>query len=132
MSTPLQFLDFCVVDTETTGGSAAYNSVIDVAAYHYRDGIVLGKYQSLINPGRPIPAWITGLTGIDDSMVKHAPRFHEIADDLRRFLEKGLFVAHNASFDYRFIQFEFLRLKQEWQRPTLCTVRLARKLFPEL
>ncbi len=129
--TPSQ-LDYVVVDTETTGGSAPHNRIIDIAAYHVSDGIILGKYQTLINPGRPIPPWITALTGIDDDMVKHAPRFGDIAAELRNFLNKGVFVAHNAAFDYRFIQCEFARLEQEWERSKLCTVRLARKLYPEL
>ena len=124
--------DYCEVDTETTGGSAEFSRIIDIAAYHVRDGIVLGKFQSLLNPGRPIPPWITALTGIDDSMARHAPTFNEIAGDLRGFLEKGVFVAHNVNFDYRFVQCEYGRLGETWERPKLCTVRLVRRLYPEL
>ncbi len=124
--------DYCVVDTETTGGNAELSRVIDIAVYHVRDGIVLGKFQSLLNPGRPIPQWITMLTGIDDSMVKDAPTFDQIAGPLKEFLDRGVFVAHNASFDYRFIQCEYGRLGEKWERPKLCTVRMARKLYPEL
>jgi len=124
--------DFCVVDTETTGGNAAFNRIIDIAAFHVRDGIVLGKFQSLLNPGRPIPEWITALTGIDDAMVKNAPTFPEIANDLRRFLDKGVFAAHNAGFDYGFIKWEFNRVGHLWERPKVCTLRMARKLYPEL
>lgn len=124
--------DFVVVDTETTGGSAALGRVIDVAAFHVRDGIVLGKFQTLLNPGRPIPSWITMLTGIDDSMVKFSPTFPEIAGDLRRFLEKGVFAAHNVGFDYSFIKCEFERLGEAWERPKVCTLRIARKMYPEL
>lgn len=130
--TALVELDYCVVDTETTGGRASINRVIDVAVFHFRDGIVLDKYQTLINPGRPIPPWITALTGIDDDMVRHAPRFEEIAGDLKNFLEKGTFVAHNAPFDYKFIYHEFLRVGEEWKRPHLCTLKLARRLFADL
>lgn len=132
MSIPLVELDYCVVDTETTGGKAEACRIIDIAAYHVRDGIVLGKFQTLLNPGGSIPPWITGLTGIDDGMVKHAPKFREVAAELRRFLEKGVFVAHNVPFDYRFVQCEYERLEEKWERPTLCTLRLARKLYPEL
>src|SRR5688572_4194562 len=103
-------VDFCVVDTETTGGMAATHRVIDVAAFHVRDGIVMDRFSTLINPGRAIPPWISLFTGITDDMVKHAPSFHEVAEPLRRFLDRGVFVAHNAMFDYKFLRFEFERL----------------------
>ena len=125
-------IDFCVLDTETSGGRAVDDRVIEVAAFHYRDGIILDRFHSLINPGRPIPSWITDLTGIDDAMVASAPRFEAIADPLRIFLDRGVFVAHNAGFDYGFLQREFARMGQVWNRPRLCTVKLARQLLPEL
>jgi DNA polymerase-3 subunit epsilon len=125
-------VDFCVVDTETTGGRAALHRVIEVAAFHVRDGIVLDRFSTLINPGRAIPPWISFFTGITDDMVKSAPSFPEVAQELRRFLDRGVFVAHNAPFDYNFIRAEFERVGETWMRPNLCTVRLARKLFPEL
>ena len=125
-------VDFIVLDTETTGGRAEESRIIEVAAFHYRDGIILDKFHSLLHPGGPIPPWITALTGIDDAMVKDAPRFADIAGALRAFLDRGVFVAHNAPFDYSFLQAEFARLGQTWQSPKLCTVRLARHLFPEL
>ncbi|MCG3204699.1 MAG: DNA polymerase III PolC-type [Elusimicrobia bacterium] len=132
MPTPILEADYCVVDTETTGGKAEENRIIDIAVYHVRDGIVLGQFRTLLNPGCPIPSWITALTGIDDAMVRGAPRFLDVAPDLKRFLEKGVFVAHNVPFDYRFIQCEFDRLNEHWERPALCTLKLARKLYPEL
>jgi DNA polymerase-3 subunit epsilon len=125
-------VDFCVVDTETTGGRAELHRVIEVAAFHVRDGIVMDRFTSLINPGRAVPLWISVFTGITDEMVKDAPTFPEIAAPLRRFLERGVFVAHNAPFDYKFLRVEFERLGENWQRPKLCTVRMARKLYPEL
>lgn len=125
-------LEFCVVDTETTGGSGVNDRIIDIAVFRVRDGIILEKFQSLINPGVPIPSWITGLTGIDDSMVKHAPRFGEISEPLFQILSKGIFSAHNAGFDFPFVQQEFLRAGQIFCSPTVCTVRLARHLYPEL
>lgn len=125
-------VDFCVVDTETTGGMASLHRIIEVAAFHVRDGIVLDKFSTLLNPGRTIPPWISLFTGITDEMVRHAPAFTDIADDLRRFLDRGVFVAHNAMFDYRFLHSEFARVGTSWQRPQLCTVRMARRLFPDL
>ncbi len=128
----LSELDFCVLDTETTGGKAENSRVIEVAAFHYRDGIILDKFHTLLHPGERIPFWITALTGIDDRMVADAPRFHEIAPKLKEFLSRGVFVAHNAAFDYSFIQAEFARLGETWEASRLCTVKMARHLFPEL
>ncbi|MFN0118547.1 MAG: exonuclease domain-containing protein [Elusimicrobiota bacterium] len=125
-------LDFCVVDTETTGGKAENEHVIDIAAFHYRDGIIFDKFQTLINPGKAIPSWITQLTGISNEMVTNAPTFSEIAIPLAEFLNKGVFVAHNAAFDYSFIKSEYARVGMGWERPKLCTVRMARHLYPEL
>lgn len=132
MTIPLHEIDFCVVDTETTGGSPAFNRVIDVAVFHFRGGTIIEKFETLINPGRSIPAWITNLTGINDDMVRNAPTFAEIAGPLLNFLSRGIFTAHNAPFDYGFIQHEYARLGQIFARPQLCTVRLARKLYPDL
>lgn len=128
----LDEMDFCVIDTETTGGKAEDNRIIDVAVMRVRDGIILEKFQTLVNPRRPIPAWITMLTGIDDDMVRGAPTFDEIAGPLRIVLEKGVFAAHNAAFDYGFVRCEYDRLGQSFDRPSLCTLRMARLLCPEL
>jgi DNA polymerase III subunit epsilon len=130
--TTLAEIPFCVVDTETTGGRAELHRVSDVAVFVVQDGIILDRFQTLLNPGRPIPEWITMLTGIDDSMVKNAPTFADIAPVLRDKLAKGVFVAHNVGFDRRFLQEEFARLGDEWRSEDLCTLRLARHLFPEL
>jgi DNA polymerase-3 subunit epsilon len=125
-------IDFCVVDTETTGGKAEHNRIIEVAVFHVRDGIILDKFHTLINPGIKIPTWITALTGIDDSMVKNAPSFQEISSSLLKFLNRGVFVAHNAAFDFPFVQHEFARLGESFVQPTLCTLKLARRMYPEL
>jgi DNA polymerase-3 subunit epsilon len=106
--------------------------VIDVAVFRFKGGEIMGKFQSLINPGRPIPQWITAFTGIDDDMVKNAPSFSEIAEPLYEFLSNGIFTAHNAGFDYGFLQSEFIRAGRPLVRPQCCTLRLARRLMPEL
>jgi DNA polymerase-3 subunit epsilon len=125
-------VDFCVVDTETTGGRAAENRVIDIAIVRYRDGIIYERFHTLINPERPIPAWITMLTGINDDMVRHAPTFREIAPLVRSVLGRGYFTAHNAPFDHGFLKHEFLRIGEDFTNPMICTVKLARRLLPEL
>src|SRR5262249_12074619 len=80
---------------------------------------------------KPIPAAITGLTGITDEMVGAAPTFAEIAAELQRRLDGRLLIAHNARFDYHFLRAEFRRLGIEFSATVLCTVRLSRHLFPE-
>ncbi len=83
-------------------------------------------------PGRPVPAGITALTGIDNEMLHDAPPFEDVAAELRARLEGRVFVAHNVRFDYGFIRREFARLGSEWRAPNLCTVRLSRALYPEM
>jgi DNA polymerase-3 subunit epsilon len=132
LRTPLQEVSFCVLDTETTGGHAQFDRVIDVGVFRLQGGEVIEKFNSLINPGRPIPEWITHLTGINNEMVERAPEFKDIAFQLQDFLTRGVFTAHNAGFDYGFIQNEFSRIAVRYESPQVCTVRLARQLLPEL
>lgn len=131
---PLRQGDFVVVDVETTGGSpASGHRITEVAAVCVSGGEIREAWSSLVNPERPIPYNITLLTGISNQMVADAPRFLEIASVLAPLLGGRVFVAHNAGFDWRFVSAEMERslgvLPVERQ---LCTVRLARKLLPEL
>ncbi len=131
----LRALEYVVVDTETTGGSALRgHRVTEVAAVRMAyDGTVLEEFSSLVNPERPIPAFISSLTNITWEMVRDAPRFEEIAPAVARILEGGVFVAHNAAFDWRFLSWELERATGvPLQAPVLCTVRLARKVVPEV
>ena len=128
----LSEIDFCVIDTETTGGNAGTDRIIDVAVFRFRGGMILEKYQTLLNPGRPIPAWISMLTGINDDMVRNAPRFEDVAGPLKSILSKGVFTAHNVRFDYGFVEGEFARLGEPFESEQCCTLRLARRLLPEL
>ncbi|MBA3854781.1 MAG: hypothetical protein C0503_10205 [Gemmatimonas sp.] len=133
----LHTLPFVVVDVETTGGQPwGSDRVTEVAAVYVDGDRVEVAFESLINPGRPIPWHITRLTGISDAMVREAPRFEDIAGEFAAHLVGRVFVAHNASFDFGFLDAEFSRVA-----PTplgtlvtgqLCTVRLARKLLSHL
>ena len=131
----LRGLEYVVVDVETTGGSAAGGDrITEFAAMRIAyDGTVLEEMSTLINPERPIPAFISGLTNISWDMVRDAPPFREIAVDVERMLCGRVFVAHNASFDWRFVTHEIERA-DAIVPPTrvLCTVRLARKVLPEV
>jgi DNA polymerase III epsilon subunit family exonuclease len=126
--------EWVVVDVETTGGSPQQgHRVTEVAAVWVTAGEVTRTFSTLVNPERRIPPMITGLTGISDQMVRDAPRFHEIAPRVMTALRGRVFVAHNAPFDWRFLTTEMDRaLGRQMDGRQLCTVRLARKLLPEL
>lgn len=126
---------FVVVDVETTGTSHGNGDrVTEVAAVVVERGTIEDAFQSLVNPGRPIPWRITELTGISDAMVAGAPSFGEIANDLARVLEARTFVAHNAPFDWGFLSMEFTRAGRHdvLAGAPLCTVRMARRLLAHL
>jgi DNA polymerase III subunit epsilon len=123
---------YAIVDIETTGGYAENHRITEIAIYHH-DGLqITNSFSTLINPGRNIPYYITGLTGISTEMVLDAPTFEEIAKDVHTFLEGKVFVAHNAHFDYSFLKKEFENAGINWQAKKLCTVRLSRKIIPGL
>lgn len=123
---------YVVVDIETTGGRAPLHRVTEIGAVKMRGGEIVDRWQSLVNPERPIPATITRLTGITNEMVAEAPVFAEIADDFAAFMEEGVFVAHNVRFDYGFLSSEFARLDKRFRHPTLCTCQSMRKLYKGL
>ncbi len=123
---------FAIIDVETTGGGIAGNRITEICIALLRDGEIVDKYTTLINPERDIPQYITALTGIDDQMVANAPRFFEVAQQIEEFTQNAIFVAHNVSFDYNVIRGEYQLLGQHYNRKKLCTVRLSRKLIPGL
>ena len=127
-------LSYVVVDVETTGMQpAAGDRITEIAAVVVRDGAVADRFETLINPERPIPPMITALTHISWSMVKDAPRFRDVCGELLRFLEGHVFVAHNAEFDWRFVSAEVTRATgRRLTGRRLCTVRLARRVLPHL
>ena len=121
---------YAVIDTETTGGTPRFSRLTDISIFITDGEQVLDEFSSLINPGIPIPPFITQLTGIDDEMVAGAPRFEEIAKQIVEITENTVFVAHNVNFDYGMLQHEFASLRYTYDRKKLCTVRLARKFLP--
>lgn len=126
--------EWAVVDVETTGVSPDRGDrVTEIAAVRVTGGEVRDHFCTLVNPERPIPARITGLTGITNRMVADAPRFREVAHRVAGAMEGRVFVAHNASFDWRFVRAEMDRATGRVpEGRQLCTVRLARKLLPHL
>ena len=121
---------YAIIDIETTGQSAKNGKITEVAIFIHNGYEVTDSFSSLINPECYIPGFITNLTGIDNEMVRTAPKFYEVARRIVEITESKVFVAHNVSFDYRFIQEEFKRLGYDYQRETMCTVRMGRKFLP--
>lgn len=130
---PLAGLSYVVVDVETTGGNPPYHRITEIAAVVVKNGEIHDVFETLVNPERPIPPFITNLTNISWSMVKDAPRFADIAPRIMQSLEGNVFVAHNAAFDWKFVCAEMNRASgNALVGRRLCTVRLARRLLPHL
>ncbi len=121
---------YTIIDIETTGGSPKTDKITEIAIITHDGHTVVREYSTLINPERTIPPYITGLTGITNEMVADAPCFYEVAKEIIDHTEGHIFVAHNVNFDYNFIKEEFRQLGYTFQRDTLCTVKLSRKLLP--
>jgi DNA polymerase-3 subunit epsilon len=130
----LSSLSFVVVDVETTGGRAEHGDrITEIAAVTVRDGKIVDIFETLVNPERSIPPFITRLTNISWEMVRDKSPFRDVADDVMRVLDGNVFVAHNANFDWRFVSAEVARSTgRELTGRRLCTVRLSRRLLPQL
>lgn len=134
IGTPLGDMRFVVVDVETTGGGFySGHRITEFAAVTVCRGEIENVFETLVNPERSIPPYISKLTNITWDMVKDAPRFRDVGDRIIRALEGKVFVAHNAGFDWRFVTAEVQRATGRYlDGPQLCTVRLARKLLTQL
>lgn len=129
LGTPLAHVTFVVVDLETTGGSPVDCAITEIGAVKVRGGEVLGEFATLVNPGEPIPAVISVLTGITDAMVAGAPRINVALPSFLEFVGDAVLVAHNARFDVGFLRAAADRLGIDWPRYRVVdTVHLARQL----
>ncbi|MEO7966722.1 MAG: 3'-5' exonuclease [Gemmatimonadaceae bacterium] len=131
---PLREMRFAVVDVETTGSSpASADRITEIAIVHVSGGEVTQAFETLVNPERGIPPAIVALTQITWEMVRDAPTFSRVANDVLSGLRERVFVAHNAAFDWRFVSSELARASGlQLSGDRLCTVRLARALLPQL
>ncbi len=126
-------MDFTIVDIETTGLSAYYHKITEIAALKYEDGEVVGEFSTLVNPEVRIPRFITRLTGIDDDMVRDKPKIKEVMPRFHSFLGDSPFVAHAATFDYKFLDHALWKnMGLNLDNHKICTCRLARRLLPQL
>jgi DNA polymerase III subunit epsilon len=132
MRASLAEIPFVVVDLETTGGSALFDRVLEVAAIRVQNGVIQDRFDRLVEPGMPIPPFVTRITGINSALVRGKPSFDSLLPDLRRLFEGAVVVAHNASFDCNFLANAFKRTGLPWEGERLCTLRLARRLIPGL
>lgn len=129
----LSSLSYVVVDVETTGGQPPSHRVTEFASVIVRDGKIADVFETLVNPQRPIPPFVTKLTKISPQMVRNAPTFSAIVPRVLDALEGNVFVAHNATYDWHFVSHEVARASgARLVGPRLCTVRLAKSLLPQL
>jgi DNA polymerase III subunit epsilon len=120
----------CFIDVETTGVNALYGRIIEIGLLKVTDGKLVKEYRTLLNPRMYLDPFIESMTGIHPDDLEKAPYFEDIADELSYLLEDSIFVAHNARFDYGFIRSEFKRMGRKYRSPHMCTVKLARLLYP--
>lgn len=119
------------VDIETNGGNGERGRITEIALLRVEGGEIIDQFSSLVNPGSPIPHWITRLTGITNNDLVHAPYFDEIAENINRIMKDAIFVAHNVRFDFSFIKRQLEACGYEFRPKLFCTVRLSRAIYPE-
>ena len=122
---------YAILDIETTGGQFNEEGITEIAIYKFDGHEVVDQFISLVNPEKPIQPFVVKLTGINNAMLRSAPKFYEVAKRIIEMTEGCVIVAHNASFDYRILKTEFRRLGFDFKKQTLCTVELSKKLIPE-
>jgi DNA polymerase III subunit epsilon len=121
---------YAILDIETTGGQFNEEGITEIAIYKFNGHEVVDQFISLVNPEKEIQPFVVKLTGINNAMLRSAPKFYEVAKRIIEITQDCIVVAHNSSFDYRILRTEFKRLGYDYIRPTLCTVELSKKLIP--
>jgi len=122
---------YAIIDIETTGGKFNEEGITEIAIHKFDGKKVIDKFISLVNPEKEIQPFVVKLTGINNKMLRTAPKFHEVAKRIVEITEDTVIVAHNAQFDYRILRTECRRLGYNFERKTLCTVDLSKSLLPE-
>ncbi|WP_010227801.1 exonuclease domain-containing protein [Gillisia marina] len=121
---------YAILDIETTGGKYNEEGITEIAIYKFDGSKVVDQFISLVNPEQPIQPFVVGLTGINNDMLRNAPKFYEVAKRIVEITTGCIVVAHNSKFDHRILRLEFRRLGFDFERKTLCTVELSKKLIP--
>jgi DNA polymerase-3 subunit epsilon len=122
---------YAVLDIETTGGKYNEEGITEIAIHKFDGHDVVDSFISLVNPEKDIQPFVVNLTGINNKMLRTAPKFHEVAKRIIEITQDTVIVAHNAQFDYRILRTEFRRLGYNFERKTLCTVDLSKNLLPD-
>jgi DNA polymerase-3 subunit epsilon len=123
---------YAIIDIETTGGKFNEEGITEIAIHKF-DGVdIIDSFVSLVNPEKEIQPFVVNLTGINNKMLRNAPKFYEVAKRIVEITKDCVLVAHNASFDYRILRTEFKRLGYDFDIPTLCTVELSKIIIPDL
>jgi DNA polymerase-3 subunit epsilon len=120
---------YTILDIETTGGKFNEEGITEIAIYKFDGHTVVDQFISLVNPEKEIQKFVVNLTGINNKMLQNAPKFYEVAKRIIEITKDCTLVAHNSSFDYRILSTEFDRLGYDFNRNTLCTVELSKKLI---
>jgi DNA polymerase-3 subunit epsilon len=129
---PFDKAEYSVFDFETTGTSARMDKVIEIGIVKVKNGKIVDTFQSYINPGRQIPYYITQITGITNEDVNDAPYFDELFNTIIEFFGTSVIVAHNLNFDLSFLRKECSEASKEFPfNPAICTVRLAKRVYPQ-
>ncbi len=123
---------YAILDIETTGGKYNEEGITEIAIYRFDGQRIVDQFSSLVNPERKIQPFVVNLTGINTEMLRNAPKFYEVAKRIIEITEDCILVAHNAQFDNRILTTEFDRLGYPFEKETLCTVELSKKLLPDL
>ena len=122
---------YAILDIETTGGQFNEEGITEIAIYKFDGHEIVDQFISLVNPEIPIQPFVVKLTGINNEMLRSAPKFFEVAKRIIEMTNDSVLVAHNADFDYRILRTEFRRLGYDFNVKTLCTVALSQRLLPE-
>jgi len=120
---------YAILDIETTGGKFNEEGITEIAIYKFDGHETIDQFISLVNPEKAIQEFVVRLTGINNKMLKNAPKFYEVAKRIIEITSDCILVAHNTTFDYRILSTEFDRLGYDFNRNTLCTVELSQKLI---
>lgn len=123
---------YAILDIETTGGKYNEEGITEIAIYKFDGHQIVDQFFSLVNPEKNIQPFVINLTGINNQMLRNAPKFHEVAKRIIEITDDCTIVAHNAQFDNRILSTEFDRLGYPFEKNMLCTVELSKKLIPDL
>lgn len=123
---------YAILDIETTGGKYNEEGITEIAIYRFDGHEIVDQFCSLVNPEKNIQPFVVNLTGINNKMLYNAPKFYEVAKRVIEITKDCIIVAHNAQFDNRILATEFDRLGYSFEKETLCTVELSKKLLPNL